>query len=171
MAKFGNAIDKICAVISGTCLTGLIAVNFADSIGRQIGNPVIGAQEIGSFLLCIFFFSSLPILVRENGHIRVGLVTELYGQFLKRVERIWSFLFELGATGLLLYLLYDFAGRQARIGQVSAHFQFKVAPFIYIAAALTLLAVIFVIERKFWHLPDHRSEAEKDAHHLKGDNT
>lgn len=171
MRKFGNILDKICAVISGLCLSGMIVVNFTDSIGRQIGKPVIGAQEIVSFLLCIFFFSSVPLLVRENGHIRVGLLTDLYGHTLKRLENIWAFIFEAAATVFLLFLVFDFAQRQARIRQISAHFELEIAPLIYLAAGLTLVAVIFLIERQFWHRPDTRSEGEKAAHHLKGDST
>ena len=170
MKQLGGYLDAICAVISGLCMIGLILVNFADSIGRQISRPVLGAQEFGSFLLLIFFFSAIPILVRENAHIRVGLFVEMYKKTLGRIEIKVSAVLETLGTLLLIWLVFDRATRVQAIGSLSAHFKVPIYPLLFLGAGIMALSIFFLAERFLTSRQKKIDETvPENAHHIRKD--
>jgi TRAP-type C4-dicarboxylate transport system permease small subunit len=124
-------------------------VAFFDSIGRMIDRPVLGANEYVSFALLLFFFASLPLIVRDNEQIRIGLVADLYKPKLARMEKLFTRCGELVALGLMSWMMFDQASRLARFETVSAYFKLPLAPWVYVAAILSICAIWFGV-RNFW---------------------
>ncbi|MFV0243962.1 MAG: TRAP transporter small permease [Qingshengfaniella sp.] len=168
MKRIARLLDIIAATISGLAMIGMIAVGFTDSIGRQIGSPLLGAQEFIQLLLLVFFYASLIILVRENAHIRVGLVVETYGKVLAKVQFVFSAAVEIACTIGLAWLTWDFAERTMRIGKLSTHHRIPLAPWMFFAAGLAVIGAVLIIDRYLEHLPDRRSRADKSAHKIRG---
>ncbi len=151
MEKTGRLLEWICAVFSGLSLVGLVIVTLGRAVAQQLGLDLPGEGTLAGPLVCLFLFASVPLLVRENGHIRVGLVTEVFGPRALRVESLLTALIECLATLLLTWMVYLFAGQVALDGLAPQGLADRLpgAPVLYLAAALLLLAVFFVLD---WYL-------------------
>lgn len=143
--KINLWLGRLCAVVAGVALVLMTLVAFVDSIGRKLSHPLHGAEEYVTFTLPIFFFAAIPLVVQANGHIRVGLLTELYNARARHIEKYVTAVLELAALGGFAWMMFDQADRLARFGTLSVHFLMPIAPWVYAAAVLTLIAVIFML--------------------------
>jgi len=142
---FNRWLGWICAAISGLSLILMTLVAFIDSIGRQIGKPLPGAGEYVTFALMIFFFAAMPLVMRDDAHIRVGLFSDLYKPRLTRIERRFTGLFEVFAMAGLGWMMFDQAGRLDRFGTLSVYFEIPMAPWTYASAGFCAVAVWFAV--------------------------
>lgn len=142
---FNRWLAWICAAVSGLALILMTLVSFVDSIGRQIGSPLPGAGEYVTFALLIFFFAAMPIVMRDDAHIRVGLFSDLYKPRLTRIERRFTGLFEVFATGAFGWMMFDQANRLDRFGTLSVYFETPMAPWTHAAAGFCAAAVWFAV--------------------------
>lgn len=149
--KINLWLGRLCAVVAGAALVLMTLVAFIDSIGRKFSHPLHGAEEYVTFTLLIFFFAALPMAVQANGHIRVGLLSDLYGPRLRAIEKYVTAVVELLALAALTWMIFDQADRLARFGTLSVHFLMPIAPWVYAAAILTLLAFLFMLVN-LWNL-------------------
>lgn len=168
MRKIGNLLDALCAAVSALSLICLIGLYFVESIGRQLSMPVPGAQESASLLLSCFIFSAIPLVVRENGNISVGLLVDGYSRLARKAEQCVTVVAEVLLTGLWVYLVYDFANRQARVGQITPQHHIPYAPFIYLGAAFMVIALFFAIERHVSRRSDLNASGEEASHPITG---
>lgn len=143
LERVTQIITMICRVISGVSFCFMAIIAFADSIGRMIDQPLLGAHEYVQFSLMMFFFSSLAFVVRDDSHIRIGLFADLYKPKLSRWEKLFTNVAELLALGLVSYMMFDQASRLDRFGTLSGYFKMPVAPWVFAAAVLSLTAVWF----------------------------
>lgn len=146
--RIDRTIGVLCQIVSGVAFCFMALIAFVDSIGRMFDNPLLGASEYVEFALLIFFASSLAFVVRDDANIKIGLFADLYKPRLTRIEGFLTNVGELLALIALSYMLYDQAARLARFSTLSAFFKIPMAPWIFLAAALTLTAVWFAL-RKF----------------------
>lgn len=138
-------LGRLTASIAGTALVLMMLTAFVDSIGRKFNRPLDGAEEYVSFMLMIFFFASVPLVVRDDSHIRVGLLADLYKGSLVRIEKMVTVVFELAALCVFVWMIFDQADRLARFGTLTVHFLMPVAPWVYASACLGLVAVWFMV--------------------------
>ncbi|MDS9469889.1 TRAP transporter small permease [Paracoccus sp. MBLB3053] len=143
--NFNRWLGGICAAISGLALILMALVAFIDSIGRQIGKPLPGAGEYVTFALMIFFFAAMPLVIRDDAHIRVGLFSDLYKPRLTRIERRFTGFFEIVAMAAFGWMMFDQANRLDRFGTLSVYFEVPMAPWIYAAAGFCVVATWFAI--------------------------
>ncbi|MEF2070718.1 TRAP transporter small permease [Consotaella aegiceratis] len=147
------AIDRVfgvvCAIISGVAIVFMASVAFVDSIGRELNHPLQGGDEYVSFALLVFFFASLPLVVRDDAHIRVGLFAELYKRRLATMERVFTGVVEALALCVFTWMLFDQASRLNRFGTLTVFFQMPVAPWVFLGSVLSLVATWFAF-RDLW---------------------
>lgn len=147
--RINRWLSLICQIVSGVSFCFMAGIAFADSISRMINRPLLGGSEYVEFALLVFFFSSLTLAVRGDTQIRVGLLADLYKPRLQRMEGLFTSFGELLALYVLSYLLFDQAGRLDRFGTLSSYFRVPVAPWVYFAAFLSLIAIWFAFQN-FW---------------------
>lgn len=140
---------RICQVVSGISFCFMALVAFADSFSRKTSHPLLGGSEYVEFALIIFFFSSLGMMVKDDEQIRVGLFSDLYKPKLKKMERIFTGFCEIIALCVLCYLMFDQASRLDRFGTVSTYLGVPWAPFVYIAAAISVIAIWMAVVNFF----------------------
>lgn len=136
-------LGRFCLFVSGGAITAMALVAFADSIGRKLDHPLYGASEYVIFALLIFFFSSLPLVVRDNSHIRVGLFADLYKRRLSRIEAFFTGIMEVAALCAFTWMIFDQADRLERFGTLSVFFELPMAPLVFAAGLFCLIAVWF----------------------------
>ena len=145
--QIDRAIGVLCQVVSGLAFCFMALIAFVDSIGRMLDRPLLGASEYVQFALLLFFFSSLAFVVRDDSQIRIGLFSDLYKPKLQRLEGLFTNLGELLALGLLSYMMWDQASRLDRFGTLSSFFKVPMAPWVYLATALSLAAIWFAVRK------------------------
>lgn len=155
-----NLIYRLCATISGAALVTMVLVAFTNSIGRQLSMPLVGAGEIVSFAMCIFFFASLALVTRHDAHIRAGLIADLYSDHIKRQERRIVGVVEVFCILLFGWMVLDQASRLYRFGTETNYFEVPVYPAAYAAAVLSLIAICFAVE----NLIHQHKEAQPRPH-------
>ncbi|MBL4811478.1 MAG: TRAP transporter small permease [Rhodobacteraceae bacterium] len=143
--RITRLLGLICTVISGAAFIFMALIAFVDSIGRQLNKPLLGASEYVELALLIFFFASIPIVYRDDSHIRVGLFSDLYSKKIKRFEYRFTGILEVIGLSAFAYMIFDQANRLERFGTLSSHFRIPMSPFIYAAFAMCLAAVWFGI--------------------------
>jgi TRAP-type C4-dicarboxylate transport system permease small subunit len=137
----------LCRVISGAAFVFMASVAFVDSIGRMLSMPLLGANEYVRLALIVFFFASISLVVEGDAHIRVGLFADLYKRRLARIERYFTGVVEFLAMGVFAWMIWDQAERLARFGTLSSYFKIPIAPWVYAAAALSVVAMWFALQR------------------------
>lgn len=95
-------------------LGGIVALTFADVIGRRIfGVPIFGAHDVTEHLMALIIFLGLPLLTILGGHLTI----DLFDRFLLQPQlRLWRFTVALivAAVFLLIGLLFWEASVEAR---------------------------------------------------------
>lgn len=143
--KITRFLGVVCTIVSGSAFVFMAGIAFVDSIGRQLNHPLLGASEYVELALLIFFFASIPIVFRDDEHIRVGLFTDLYKPKLARLEHRFTGILEvLGLVGFA-YLIFDQANRLDRFGTLTSHFRIPMAPWVYVAFVMCVIAIWFGI--------------------------
>ena len=62
-----NWIVRLLTIVSATLLFGMMALTFADVVGRYFLNaPITGAHEIIAFMLGLTIFTALPLVSRTT---------------------------------------------------------------------------------------------------------
>jgi TRAP-type C4-dicarboxylate transport system permease small subunit len=146
IARINRLLELLSRIVSGASIMLMMAVAFIDSIGRPLSLPLPGGNEYVSFLLLVFFFSSLPLAVIGNGHIRVGFLADFYSGRMNRAERLVTAVLEVLALAVLAWMIFDQALRLQRFGTQSVYFEWPIAPFVYLACVFTCVALWFAIQ-------------------------
>jgi|TARA_A100001391_G_scaffold202437_2_gene192001 TRAP-type C4-dicarboxylate transport system permease small subunit len=137
----------IVRVVSGAAFVFMMGVAFIDSIGSQFNRPLLGVYELVEIALMLLFFSSMALVVREDSQIRVGLLADLYKPRLARIEKYFTGILEVIALCVLCWMVFDQASRLQRFGTVSTYFRHPMAPWVFAAAIMTVIAVWFGIQQ------------------------
>lgn len=141
--RINRFLGLLSLVISGGAFFFMTTLAFVDAIGRQLRHPVLGASEYVSLALITFFFGSLALVVRDDSQIRVGLLVETYKPRLAAIERYVTGILETLVLIGLTYMIFDQASRLSRFGTVTHFWKIPVAPWIFAAALMCLIAVWF----------------------------
>ncbi|NVO25557.1 TRAP transporter small permease [Donghicola mangrovi] len=136
-------LGRFCLAVAGLSISAMALVAFVDSIGRKFDMPLYGGSEYVIFALLTFFFSALPLVVRDNSHIRVGLFADLYKARLSRIEALFTGTLEVLALCAFTYMIFDQANRLERFGTLSVYFELPMAPLVYMASLFCLIAIWF----------------------------
>lgn len=150
-------LGRFCLAVSGCAIVAMALVAFADSIGRKLSHPLYGASEYVTFALLIFFFSAVPLVVRDNSHIRVGLFADLYKARLSRIEAFFTGILEVAALGAFSWMIFDQADRLDRFGTLSPFFELPMAPLVFAAALFCLIAIWFAAHNVWIVHQDHQA--------------
>lgn len=153
-------LGQAALIISGLAFFFMTAIAFVDAIGRQLRHPILGGPEYVSLALITFFFASLALVVRDDSQIRVGLLVDFYKPRLAAIERYVTAVFETIILIGLAYMIFDQAMRLARFGTVTHFWKMPVAPWLYAAAFMCLIAIWFGVQ----NLLNIRQQPTSDAH-------
>ena len=149
--RLNGVLTLICTTIAGAALCFMALIAFVDSIGRMMNSPLLGANEFIQFALITFFFAALPIAVKDDQQIRIGLVVDLYSAGIARLERWLTGVGDVVALILLTYMMYDQAMRLLRFGTITTFLQIPVAPWVLSATVFAALALWFAL-LNLWNL-------------------
>ena len=141
-ARPTNWVTRSLTIFSAMFLFGMMALTFADVIGRYFLNASItGAHEIIAFLLGLTIFTALPLVSRDRAHITVGLFERYFkgrGRFLQQL----IILVGVTATmGFIARLMWEQAETMRESQFITEYLDMPQAPIVYVLTALMILAI------------------------------
>ena len=136
-------LETFLGLIAAVALFAMMALTFADVIGRKLLNASIpGSLEITELLMLAVIFVALPLTSLHGEHVIFDLLDSLLPPTLRkglhRIANLISAALLLGVT----WLVAQRAGRTGAGGDLTAQLQLWVAPFHYAVAVMLLLTAL-----------------------------
>lgn len=137
-----NWITRSLTLVSAILLFGMMAITFADVIGRYFFNASItGAHEIIAFLLGLTIFTALPLVSRDRAHITVGLFERYFKGRGRYLQQLIILVGVTAVMGFIAVLMWEQAETMRESQFLTEYLDLPQAPIVYILAALMVLAI------------------------------
>lgn len=128
-------------------LSGMVALTFADVMGRRLFNtPVFGANDITEHLMALIIFTGLPLLTAQRGHLSIDLLDHW---LLRPQWRVWHKAVDVLIAAVLGLTAWEYVVAIQEAQQIN-----EVSPalniprhwmYAYIAATTALAAVLALL--------------------------
>lgn len=143
------AVDALLAVLAGCALFALMLLTFVDVMGREFYRSVPGALELSEMLMVVVLFCALPMVSWRAEHVCFELADAIYKGRAERVSKVVMDLICAAAFGGVGWACWGYARRTLEDGDVSANLGVPVGLFVYLMAAMLLLAAAMHLMRCF----------------------
>lgn len=157
MKPMRSSIEQGVGLLLITLLALMVALTFADVIGRRLFNtPVFGAHDITEHLMALIIFAGLPLLTARRGHLSVDLFDRW---LLQPGWRAWHKAVDGLIAAVLGLIAWEYAlavGEAQAINEVSSALTIPRAWMYAFMAATTGLAALLAL---FAAAPRHDSHA------------
>ncbi|MFC3059714.1 TRAP transporter small permease [Paenirhodobacter populi] len=140
-------VDRFCARVSGAALLGVAGLLLADVVGRSLGRPVFGAQDMAEMAMVVVIFGAVPLLEQRGGQIQVDLLRPFMS---RRIEAgIGRLSHALAATlwFTLAWTLWQSAKLSSMLSLSTNILGLPKAPFQYLLAAFVMIAGLGAVLR------------------------
>ncbi|MDF0595364.1 TRAP transporter small permease [Psychromarinibacter halotolerans] len=91
--KLADGLIGLSAILGTLGLLAELVVILIDVIGRALGSPLYGAQDVTTMSMVILVFGAMALCDRAGGHISVDLLENRFPGWLNRILDIVSALF------------------------------------------------------------------------------
>ncbi|SHF03543.1 TRAP-type C4-dicarboxylate transport system, small permease component [Marinomonas polaris DSM 16579] len=88
--KLADGIISLSAALGALGLIFEVIIILADVIGRAMGSPLYGSQDIVTMTMVILLFGAMALCDRQGGHISVDLFERNYPVVLNRLIDVFS---------------------------------------------------------------------------------
>jgi TRAP-type C4-dicarboxylate transport system permease small subunit len=88
MRAVRQAADRLIALSAALGALGLlteVAIILIDVVGRALGKPLFGSQDLITMTLVIVVFGGMAVCDRRGGHIAVDLLEPFFPPFVNRM--------------------------------------------------------------------------------------
>lgn len=148
-AVIGQWLNRLLGFTAALVMFTMMMVTFVDVVGRGFDHPVPGGFEITEFLLASLIFLGLPLVTAEGGHVEVDLLDSVIPNWFKSFQRVLIGLVNIGAIGLLSYLMWQFAFRTYKYNDTTAVLEIPYAGLTFLMAVCCTLATLALIVMLF----------------------
>lgn len=83
--KVADGLISLSAYVGALALIVEVVVILIDVIGRALGSPLYGSQDITTMTMVILVFGGMALCDRNNGNISVDLFEKYYPAYLNRI--------------------------------------------------------------------------------------
>ena len=136
------------AAITGTVgLVGLTLVICWDVVGRYLGYPLYGAQDLTSMALVIVIFGGMSICDRMGEHIVVDVFERVFPAWLKRVGDIAGAILGAVIFILIAYTAWDSAALSRMLNLATNIIEMPKAWFQYFVVVASIITALGMASR------------------------
>lgn len=133
-------LESFFATIAGIALFAMMALTFADVIGRKfVGNSLPGAVELTEIFMVLMIYFALPLASIAGEHIVFDLLDRMLPPALLRWQKSLSH----GLTALVFlgaaWVVTHRAARSLDYGDMTATLEISLWPFHYMIAAMLVV--------------------------------
>lgn len=147
--KLADRLIGLSASIGALGLLVEVAIIFVDVIGRAIGRPLYGSQDLITMTMVILVFGAMALCDRGGGHIAVDLLERYYPPALNRLIDIVAALIGAVIFAALAWAVWDSAKLSVMLnlstnllGLPKAWFQWALIGFSILTALGLLLRAV-----------------------------
>ena len=145
-------VDRLLAVVVCAMLMALMALTFADVIGRYLFNsPIPGTAELTELGMGILIFAGLPLATASRGQITVSLFDRLIPASLLPVLDGLIALFSTVVLGVFAWRIGADAAYRGGFGDMTTYLHLPVAPFAWFMSAMALLSLVLTLVQAIQH--------------------
>ena len=128
MNKF---LDRLCSLISGLALFGIMVLTFLDVSGRKfLSHSIPGSLELTELLMVVVIFGALPLVSRKGEHVLFDSLDGCWPASFVKVQKSLVNLFCSIALLALGWLMISTGIDFAAYGETTAQLKISKAPFI-----------------------------------------
>ncbi|MGE4338802.1 MAG: TRAP transporter small permease [Pigmentiphaga sp.] len=135
------------ALLASTALFALMTLTFVDVMARKFYRSVPGTLEVSEMLLVVVLFCALPLVSWRGGHVSFELADALYKGRMARYSSMAMDLISAAALGGLGWFGWGNAARTLQDGDVSVYLRVPLGYFVYLMAAMLMLAALLHLIR------------------------
>ena len=131
----------------------MMALTFADVVGRYLFNAPIGATfEVIELMMGLLIFSALPLITREEGHITVSLFERFFRGRLQWFQQLFVLLFSSFAVAFLTSRMWSEMLVMRRDQDLGEYIDWELWPFIGVLCALSVISFVILLGLLVRHL-------------------
>jgi TRAP-type C4-dicarboxylate transport system permease small subunit len=149
LPKAVAALDGLLATLAGCALFALMLLTFVDVMGRELYRSLPGALELSEMLMVVVLFCALPMVSLRAEHVCFELADAIYKGRAQRISKVVMDLICVIAFGAVGWACGGYARRTMQDGDVSAHLGVPIGLFVYLMAAMLMLAALMHLLRCF----------------------
>ena len=146
-----RALERVLGYVAAASLFAMMALTFADVVGRKFfDNSIIGSFELTELLMLVLIFIALPLTSLRGEHV----VFDLLDRAMSPAARVWQHRLSNGLCAAMLlgaaWLVWQRAQRTVEFGDNTAQLKIELAPFLFMVAlmlALTAVMHVYLIAR------------------------
>jgi len=105
------------------CLAGMVLVTLCDIIGRNMGYPLFGSEEITSFLAALVISLSIPYAHQNKVHISVEIVERRLPETVKSLLKICVEAFSFILSMIITWRMTLYARTKKKSGELSMNLE------------------------------------------------
>lgn len=120
--------------IASACLLLMTAVTGVDVVGRLMGHPLFGSEEIVTFLAVCIVAMSLPYAHTEHSHIGVEIFVRYMPKRIRHGLKLARSLTALVLFGIVTWRMTDYAVTMSESGTVSMNLELPEYYVVYVLA-------------------------------------
>jgi len=125
-------------------LFGIMALTFADVIGRYVFNaPLKATYEVIKLAMGVIVFAGLPLVTRKSGHITVSLIEAILGPVPRRILNIFASLVTAFVLGVFTWRLWVLTERFWDYGDATMFLRVAHYPFAFFMCLTAGIATVF----------------------------
>ncbi len=128
-------------------LFGMMVLTCTDVLMRFFGHPILGSEEITSFMAILMMAGAMPYTHYEKGHIGVNLIIRKFPKKTQaRVDLITSMVSFL-LFAIITWQTFIYAEKMKNSGEVSMTLEFPLYILVYaIAAGFIVLSLSILLD-------------------------
>ena len=156
-------LDLLCGLLSGVALFAIMALTFADVLGRKFwSHSITGSLEMTELLMVVVIFGALPLVSRRGEHVEFDSLDPYLPEWFRRAQSLLVNLLCAVVLLSLAWLMWRTGGQFAETGETTAQLQIRKAPFIYgmgVLCGITGLVHLALLRAR----PEEKPEGEGAA--------
>lgn len=130
-------LELLCGLLSGTALFAIMALTFADVLGRKLaGNSITGSLELTELLMVVVIFGALPLVSERGEHVEFDSLDPYLPVWLRKLQGVVVHLLCAAVLLGLGWLMWRTGGQFLETQETTAQLKILKAPFLYGMAVL-----------------------------------
>lgn len=130
-------LELLCGLLSGAALFAIMALTFADVLGRKLaGNSITGSLELTELLMVVVIFGALPLVSERGEHVEFDSLDPYLPAWLRKLQGVFVHLLCAAVLLGLSWLMWGTAGQFMETQETTAQLKILKAPFLYGMAVL-----------------------------------
>ncbi len=140
--KAADGLISLSATIGALALMGEVAVILVDVIGRALGSPLYGSQDLITMTMVILVFGAMALCDRQGGHIAVDLLEHRFSTTLNRGINIVSAILGAVIFAFIAYAVLDSAKLSVMLNLSTNLLRLPKAWFQYALAGFAIMTAV-----------------------------